>query len=184
MKTLLSIVEAGKILYQKGLVAGNAGNMSVRVEEGFLITASGSCLGRLTEEDIVLVDKKGRIKGKRPSVETPLHQMIYKQREDVGAIIHTHSPFAIVAGLRGRADFSRAWPEGEFEVALVPFFPPGSEDLARNVAEKLRKVNCALLAKHGAVTVGGNIWEALYRAEILEQLAKVVCLMEIWRNEG
>jgi L-fuculose-phosphate aldolase len=100
------MVQAGKELYDKGLVKGNSGNISARIPsaEMFLIKSSGAHMGRLKPEELVLVDLEGnKISGKRDvSAETPTHAAIYRARKDVQAVVHTHAPTATAFGIAGK----------------------------------------------------------------------------------
>jgi len=178
------LIEVGKILYHKNLVVGKLGNISARVEEGFVITSSGSSLGNLKVDDFVFLSREGEVRrGKRPSMETPLHLEIYKKRSDVNAVIHTHSPYSVIMSLKNsQLDFSSVFIEGKFEAGKVPFLPSGSEELSRETARVLSQKDVALLEKHGVVAVGEDPFEALYLAETIEHLSKLMYLLQIWER--
>lgn len=173
------IVTIGKLLYERGLVSGMAGNISARVnDEYMLITPSGRCKGFLIESDIMTVSiKSGKIEDKgTPSIETPLHAAIYKKREDVFAIIHTHPVHCTVLAVAGKKLNSSLIPEGVLvlgDVPLVPYRTPGSAELARLLGDNITNRNALLLEKHGAVTVGSNLLEAFLRLETLEFIANL-----------
>ncbi|KXB05382.1 hypothetical protein AKJ50_00865 [candidate division MSBL1 archaeon SCGC-AAA382A13] len=175
------VAQLGRKIYDKRLVAGTWGNISIRLEEHqnqFAITPSGMDYLKLEPKDIVILNLKGeKIQGKKnPSTEKPLHRYIYKNRKDVNAIIHTHSTFAsAVACTRKKIP-----PIIEDMVQIIggsvrtaKYELPGSEDLAKSVLTALRDRNAALLANHGAVSVGPDGETSLKTAEILEKSAKI-----------
>lgn len=184
MSVINDLIEVGRILYRKNLVVGKLGNISARVKEGFVITSSGSSLGSLRADDFVFLSEEGKAKeGKQPSTETPLHLEIYQKRSDINAIIHTHSPYSVIVGLKSsQVNFSSVFMEGKLEAGKVPFFPSGSEELSRETARVLSQKDVALLEKHGVVTVGKNPFEALYLAETIEHLSKLIYLLRIWER--
>jgi L-fuculose-phosphate aldolase len=141
-------------------------------------------LGNLKLNDFVFLSSEGEVReGKKPSMETPLHLEIYKKRSDVNAIIHTHSPYSVIMGLKSsQLDFSSVFVEGKFETGKVPFLPSGSEELSRETARVLLQKDVALLEKHGVVTVGRDPFEALYLAETIEHLSKLIYLLQIWEK--
>ncbi|MDH7508993.1 MAG: class II aldolase/adducin family protein [Methanomassiliicoccales archaeon] len=173
------IVRYGRLLYERDLTAGLAGNLSARVDDDrILITPSGRCKGFLKEKEILVVKiRSGKVSGKgKPSIETPMHAAIYKKRKDVGAVIHAHPPYSTVLAVAGVPLKTALTPEGALvlgEVPLVPFRVPGTHDLGESVATAIEKNNACLLEKHGALSVGSDLEEAFLRLETLEFLAKV-----------
>jgi L-fuculose-phosphate aldolase len=161
-----------------GLAVGTAGNASVRLPHGALaITPTGVPYDRVRAGDISVVDRGGRLTaGLAPSSELALHRAVYGEREDAGAIVHTHSPRATALAVAGReipAIHYLVAPLGG-RVPLVPYHPYGSEELARAAAAVLRPpVNACLLAHHGVVTLGSSLAEAYERAVLVEWLAFV-----------
>lgn len=173
------IVEVGKALYDKKLVSGKAGNISMRIKSDdsdiIAITPTLSSLGDLKEEDIVLLDLDGNslTKGK-PSSEYNLHLEIYKKRDDVNAIVHTHSPYAT-----GFAFSSKKIKRHEgFGQIVTPFLEeveyakPGSMELAKAVAENIGKEDVMVLKHHGILAVADELSEAASLAAFIEDTAK------------
>lgn len=178
---IAALLEAGRRLYARGMVAANDGNLSCRVEQGFLITASGVSKGFLQPADILLLDAAGTVIAGtgRPSSETALHLAIYAARPEVGAVVHAHPPYATAFALAGQTLAESGLDEVRMQLGEVPLIPhaaPGSLDLARAVARGLGGGKAALLARHGAVTVGAAPEQALYRMEALEQAAAIIWL--------
>ncbi|KKM11115.1 aldolase [Clostridiales bacterium PH28_bin88] len=163
-----------------GLVTLTFGNFSLRDREtGYVcITPSGMDYEELTPEDIVVVDVEGRIvEGKRkPSVETPMHCLVYKKRPDVFGICHTHSVFA-TAWASCQARFPVVVAElaalvGE-EVRTAPYRPMGTVQLAEIVADTLADKHAVLLANHGVLAVGADPDTAFVNAVVVEEGAKI-----------
>lgn len=176
------IIEIGRRLWQRGMVAANDGNISCRVAGGYLITGSGVSKGFLGEQDILFLDQQGLAVSDgpiKPSSETAMHLAIYHSRPHTGAIVHAHPPYATAFALAG-ADLNRAGLEELRiqlgEVGLIPYAPAGSEQLAQQVAAAMVQRRAGLLERHGAVTAGADLQQALYRMEALEQAAKIAFL--------
>jgi L-fuculose-phosphate aldolase len=172
------IVEHGKILYQKGLTVGTAGNISARGEnDTMLITPTNTCKGMLDNDRLVTVEiHDGRtVSGGRPSIETPFHLAFYRARPEINAVIHTHPVYCTALAAKGIRIEPALTPEGLLvlgpEVPLVSYATPGTDDLAKVLSDALRTSNAFLLEKHGAITVGRNMEEAFHRMETLEFMA-------------
>ena len=163
-----------------GLVVGPQGNVSARDPASGLvaITPSGMEYERMGAEDVPVLDLRGHpVEGRRrPSTELPTHLAIYRHRADVGAIVHTHSPYATTLAVLG-------WPLppvlGEAaavlggEVAVAPYATTGTELLARHAVQALGDRQAVLLQSHGAVAVGRDLREALHAALVLESTARI-----------
>jgi L-fuculose-phosphate aldolase len=179
------LVEAGRRLEDGGLARARSGNISARRGDRMRITAAGARLGALTSDDLVWVSiapaAAGGVAGRRPSSETTLHAAIYTARPDVGAIVHTHSPYATAWASTGRRlalDLAEADHYGiGHDVPLAPRAPAGSVRLARLAAAALGAGCVVLLARHGAVVVGADIDDAVDRAASLEHQAHVAWLV-------
>lgn len=170
------IIAAGKRLAAAGLVVGGAGNISVRVEDRFLITARGSRLGALHAEDCLVMDLDGQILegGGIASSETGLHCAAYAAT-GAGAVVHTHSVFCTVLSTLvnelSAVHYAVAAFGGPIRVADYATF--GSAELAANVAQALRGRRGALMRNHGAVAASDDLPAAVELAETLEWLATV-----------
>lgn len=173
-----AIVEACRRLCDKGLVTANEGNISVRVTNGHLVTASGVSKGAMTADLVLFVDQEGRRSPGTPAVssEDGMHAAIYRTRKDVQAIIHAHPPTATAFAVAHIPIDTRILAESVVvlgAVPLVPYATPGTSELAEIVARNLRDSHAALLANHGAVAVGATLSQAHERMETLEQVARV-----------
>ncbi len=175
------MIKACLLLAEKKLVQGTGGNISVRTEQGFLITPSGMDYNDLSLSDMVELSLKGEIiKGERtPSVEKEIHRMIFELREDVNAIVHTHSIYATaIASARRDMD---AITDNQIvifggNIRVAQYAPIGSKELAANIAMALGDGYGALLANHGGICVADTLKEAMFRAEMLEIFAKTFIL--------
>ncbi|MBM4237697.1 MAG: class II aldolase/adducin family protein [Euryarchaeota archaeon] len=173
------IVDFGKLLYDRRLTFGTAGNISARAgEDRMLITPSGKCKGLLQESDPILMSiSSGKVVGRgKPSIETPFHLAFYRSREEVGAVIHSHPLSCTVLAVAGVPVKTGLTPEGVLvlgDVPLVKYETPGTERLARRLTESAVGARACLLEKHGAIAVGKDLEEAFYRIETLEFLASL-----------
>jgi ribulose-5-phosphate 4-epimerase/fuculose-1-phosphate aldolase len=171
-------------LYDAGLITPKGGNVSARLPdaEELWITPTQLYKGGLSEETLIRVDLRGRkLEGRdRPSVELPMHLQVYKRREDVGAVIHTHAPMATVVGL-----FDEPIPPITIEtislaqVPVVPFLLSGTREQSEAIVDSLGDGAAVLLRNHGLMTVGKDLREATSRAQILEFAARTVVLCRL-----
>lgn len=174
-----AILEAGRKVYQRGLVAANDGNLSVRVGENALwVTPTGVSKGAMTEEMLVKLDLDGNVlEGTRkPSSETKMHLRIYREDPLIRAVVHAHPPIATAFAAAGIPLDRPVLQEAVVQLGTVPVAPfalPGSQGVADSVAPYCRQYRALLLEYHGAVTWGDTMEQAHYRLECLEQLAAV-----------
>ena len=180
------VLAAARKMLALGLVTGTAGTVSCRLPpEGkrplLAITPSSRDYLTLDPGDIQILDFAARkVEGDlTPSVETRLHIGIYRARQDVNAVIHTHSVFAsamAVAGISIPAilDEQAAFLGGA--IKLAKYAPSGTPELVRNAVAALGDRNAVLLANHGAVGVGANLPAALHACELLENTAMIYLL--------
>ena len=177
----LAIVECGRISYERHLMTSNDGNISVRMDDGLiLITPSGISKGRLNTDDLIVVDLEGCIisakADRRPSSETPMHLEVYKQREDVRAVVHAHPIFATtltVSGLEFPVDLL---PEVLLTLGNVPittYATPSSHEDAVVIRPFVKEHNALLLCQHGSLTYGKNLDEALIHLERIEHVSEI-----------
>jgi L-fuculose-phosphate aldolase len=175
-----TFMENGAALGRRNLIAGSAGNMSIRFPNSdvIAITTRGSDLTMLKGSDVVAVDAgEASVEGTgRPSSELLMHRTIYAGRPDVSAIIHTHSIFAtVMASLQENIpafiDEMTFVLGGEIETAA--YARPGSEELGRNAVKALGDRAAVLLANHGAIGVGSTLSEALEACDLVERAAQM-----------
>lgn len=175
------IVEAGRKMYNTGLVAGTSGNISMRnpdKEDSFFITPSSMAYDQIQEHDIVEINSKGEpyIKGQRPSSEWQMHVSVYKRFEKYNAIVHTHSTFATSFAVTHEnipliLIEMKPYLGGDLHVA--PYRPAGTKELGEVILPYLEDRNSCLLANHGTISCGETLEDAFMSAEYVEDAAKI-----------
>ena len=171
------LIEIGKRLYDKNLTVSTSGNISLKTDKGIYITATGSQLGNLKKQDIVLVDFGGNeiSKGKASS-EKKLHVEIYKRRKDVNAVIHVHSLYLTTFAAAHQTLDAPILSENILyfeDIPLAPYYMPSTEDLAKETAKYLDKRDVALMSNHGAIAVAADLDKAFEKIETAEYYAHV-----------
>ena len=167
-------------LYDRGLIAGQDGNVSVRLPSGhILVTPAGLSKVDVREDDLVELTPDGRqvTPGLPASSEVGMHLRIYRERADVRAVVHAHPPIATAFGVAGRDFTDAVLPEIIFHlgsVPLVPFAMPGTPALGDAMSPFLAQHDVFLLASHGATTVGPSLRLAHQRMESLEHAARIL----------
>lgn len=174
------IVQVCRRLYEAGLIAGQDGNVSVRLPSGhLLVTPAGFRKVDVTVNDLVTLDPQGRqVSGVgRASSEVGMHLRIYERRADVRAVVHAHPPVATGFGVAGMDMMDDVLPEAIFllgGVPLVPYAMPGTPALGDALEPFLPHHDGFLLANHGATTVGMTLVQAHQRMESLEHAARIM----------
>ncbi|MNK73085.1 L-fuculose phosphate aldolase [compost metagenome] len=179
------IVDFGKSLFERGLTAGSSGNLSVRLDDGWLLTPTNASLGRLDPAQLSKLDWDGNlISGAPPSKEAFLHRAMYEERGSAGAIVHLHSTHSAavscMCGLNHDDCIPPLTPYFVMKVGrlpLVPYHRPGDPALAGAIGAMARKHSAVLLANHGPVVSGTSLEAAVYAAEELEETAKLFLLL-------
>ncbi len=181
-KAKSEVIRACKIISGNGYVLGTAGNISAIVEgEGlFVITPSSYPYNIMEEKDLVVADLDGNIISgdKKPSIEFTMHRNIYLKRNDVKAVVHSHSPYATAAAsIEGYKTIPTIDIEAAFglggDLHIAEFAPPGSKELAENVKNSIDLKGGVLLANHGAIGVGKNMDDALLASDNIERNCKL-----------
>jgi L-fuculose-phosphate aldolase len=178
------IVAVCRRLYDRGLIAGQDGNVSVRLPSGHvLVTPAGLSKVDVTASDLVELRLDGTpvTRGRGASSEVGMHLRIYRERPDVRAVVHAHPPVATAFGTAGRDFMDAVLPEVIFHlgrVPLVPFAMPGTPALADAMSPLLADHDAFLLASHGATTVGPTLRLAHQRMESLEHAARILLAVE------
>ena len=180
-----ALVERGRSLHDRGYAHGSSGNLSARIDDGILVTPTGSSLGRLDPARIAKVDANGvHVTGDPPSKEAFLHLAMYAERAGANAIVHLHCTCAVAISCLVHADPSNVLPPlTAYHVMrvgtlpLIPYYRPGDRALAEAVRRVAAKHRAVLLANHGPVVSGKSLDEAVDSAEELEQTAKLALLL-------
>ena len=179
------IVRFGRSLFDRGLTAGSTGNISVRLDDGWLLTPTNACLGNLDPARLAKLDWQGRsISGDTPSKEAFLHRSLYEERQVAGAIVHLHSTHSAAVSCMGGLDHANCLPPltAYFvmkigRLPLVPYYRPGDPALGDAIKGLAGKHSAVLLANHGPVVSGSSLEAAVYATEELEETAKLFLLL-------
>lgn len=176
-------------LYKKGLTTSLGGNISLRLDENHIaITASGVDKGRIKDDEIAIVTMDGVVVEPHVdiSMETGMHLAIYKKRPDVNAIVHAHAPMGSLFTATKKTINTSLLAEA-FDIVgkpqLAGYAPPGSKQLAENVANTIEKTNVVLMENHGVIAVGASILQAFDRIEVLENAAKMTVLTSLLNDQ-
>ncbi|MGG5817984.1 aldolase [Falsiroseomonas sp. HW251] len=176
----------GKSLFDRGYSVGTAGNISVRLADGYLMTPTNSCLGRL---DPAGISKLGpdwsHLSGDKPSKEVFLHRAVLTARPEAGAVVHLHSTHATavscLAPEGGDAEIPQLTPYFVMRIGrrlpCVPYYRPGDAAMEPAVFEAARSAKALLLANHGPVVSAATLRDAVYASEELEEAARLALML-------
>src|SRR5947207_9653225 len=174
-----AIVEVGRRLYARGYTASNDGNISARLDGGrLLMTPKSVCKGFMTPDMMVVTDLDGKkLAGDRdPSSEMQMHLEVYRQRPDAGAVVHAHPPIATGFAVAGIPLDRAVLAEVITTLGSVPiaeYATPSTKELPDAVRKYIKAHDGMLLANHGALTVGTDLFSAYYKMETIEHFAKI-----------
>ena len=181
-----SICRLAKSLFDRGLTIGSSGNISVRLNDGWLMTPTGSSMGNINPNEISKLDLDGNlISGKNPTKESFLHIAMYDQRPQTGAVVHLHSTHSVAVSCLADVNKKNVLPPITAyyvmkigRLPLIPYFPPGDIKLAKAVREMASEHHAVLLANHGPVVAGKTLEDAVYATEELEETARLFLLLK------
>ena len=174
--------EIGRRVYDRGMVAANDGNFSVKLNDNeFLCTPTGVSKGFMTPEFICKVNAKGEVlqanKGYRPSSEIKMHMRVYKERPDVKSVVHAHPLYATSFAIAGIPLTQPIMPEAIITLGCVPiakYGTPSTEEIPDAVSEYLQSFDAVLLENHGALSFSDSLLSAYYKMESLEFYARLL----------
>ena len=180
------IAHMAKSLFDRGLTFGSSGNISVRLDDGWLMTPTGSTMGAIDPARISRLDDAGNhIGGDKPTKESFLHLAMYEERPKAQAIVHLHATHSVAVSCLHDIDPANVLPPITAyyvmkigTLPLIPYFPPGDLDLARAVREMASRHHAGLLANHGPVVAGKSLADAVYATEELEETAKLFLMLK------
>ena len=180
-----AICAIGASIFERGLTAGSSGNISIRIEDGWLMTPTNFSLGRLDPARLSKLDDDGRlVGGDPPTKESFLHRVMYEERHDTGAVVHLHSTHSVAVSCVAEIDPADVLPPITAyyvmrvgELPLVPYYKPGDLGLAEAVRGFAGKHHAVLLANHGPVVAGSSLDAAVNAVEELEETAKLYLLL-------
>jgi ribulose-5-phosphate 4-epimerase/fuculose-1-phosphate aldolase len=179
------ICAIGASIFARGLTAGSSGNISVKTEEGWLMTPTGSSLGRLDPARLSKLGPDGRlVSGDPPTKESFLHRVMYAERPKTGAVVHLHSTHSVAVSCLAEINPEDVLPPITAyyvmrvgRLPLVPYFRPGDLALAEAVRGFAGEHHAVLLANHGPVVAGSDLDAAVNAIEELEETAKLYLLL-------
>lgn len=174
------IVEICRLMYQKNLITSTDGNVSVRYQEDrLLITPSGVHKGFLKPEDLIVTDIQGnKISGNRSaSAEIQMHIGVYEERKDIRAVLHAHPIYCIAFTLTGITLGRDYLPEvilSVGEIPIVPYTTPTSYEVPEKIREYIKSYDAVILDRHGALTIGKDLFNAFCKLERMEHVAQTM----------
>lgn len=176
------ILDVGKKLWQRGYIASNDGNISVRINENELLTTpTGVSKGFMIPEMIIKMDMDGNVLTPhpvyRPSSEVKMHIEVYKQRDDIRSVVHAHPVHCTSFAVAGIALDQCVLPEAILTLGAVPIAPygtPSTREIPDSIKPFIINSDAVLLANHGALTMGSDLTNAYHRMETLEHAATIV----------
>jgi len=174
-----------RLIYDKGWVAMNDGNVSIRLEDNrILCTPTAISKGFVQPEDLIVCDLNGcRVEGSRQGTsEIAMHLTIYSLRPDVRSIVHAHPPTATGFAVAGRALDKAMLPEVVIQLGAVPLASyglPGTPALSDGMLPYIPQYDAMLLENHGCTAYGRDVWEAFFRMEMVEHLARITLVAEM-----
>ena len=186
------IAEVGRRLYERKLNVSTDGNMSIRISENeILITASGVCKGYLTVDQITKVDMSGNVlSGPKPARDIRMHLAAYEIREHVRAVVHCHPPITTGFAISGARFDRMTLPEIMFSIGTVgvtEYATPTTAEVPVVVSKTLLEdpeCHALILANHGALTLGSDIYDAYYKMETLEMFLTATLVARALGNEN
>ncbi|MBQ8339241.1 MAG: class II aldolase/adducin family protein [Clostridia bacterium] len=181
------ICDVCRKMWQQGWVAANDGNVSVKLDDGtFLATPTGVSKSFITPDKLVRIDGEGKVlegaPGYKPSSEIKMHLRCYRERPDVGAVVHAHPPTATGFAVAGKSLDKYSMIETVIAIGSIPLTPygtPSTDEVPEAITPYLAEHDVMLLQNHGALTVGCDLITAYYRMETLELFAKISLVAEL-----
>jgi L-fuculose-phosphate aldolase len=178
------IVRVGQLMYERSYVVSSDGNLSVRLDDGrILATPTMTSKGRMTEDSLAVTDRQGNpLSDQRASSELAMHLLIYNERADVKAVCHAHPPHGTAFAVAGLAIDQPILSEVILTLGCVPlaeYGTPSTKELTEAMRPLVKHHNALLMANHGAVAYGADLWQAFDRLETLEHTAKIAILSRL-----
>lgn len=180
-----ALVEAGRHFHARGLAIGTAGNLSARLDDGYLVTPTNASLGGLDPARLAKLDTGFRpVSGDRPTKEVSMHRAFYDSRPGTEAVVHLHSTHA--AALSFCRDLPPLDPIPVFSpyyvmrvghLPVLPYFRPGSDAIGDAIRALGGRYRAVLLANHGPVNAGASLQDAMTSAEELEETARIFLML-------
>lgn len=184
----LDIVRIGKMMYERRFIVAGDGNVSIRIDDKcILATPTTLCKGLLTPDQIVKLDFAGNVLDGEytPSSEIKMHLAAYQTRPDIQAVVHAHAPISTgfaVAGIPLDQLTLAEMVVNFGAIPLAPYYSPSTAELADAVADKIRCYDAVLMANHGVMTIGPDVYTAYQRLEMVEQFATISLVAHLLGN--
>jgi L-fuculose-phosphate aldolase len=179
------IVDIGRYVWQKGWIAANDGNITVRLDQNrILCSPTGVCKGMMRPDDLIIVDMSGnKIEGRlEGTTEIAMHLAVYNLRPDVNSVLHAHPPVATGFATAGRALNLALLPEVIIGLGCVPlagYGLPGTPELLEPMLPLIPKYDALMMGNHGAVCYGADVYKAFFRMETVEHFARINLVAEL-----
>jgi L-fuculose-phosphate aldolase len=179
------LVRVCRLVYEKGWVAMNDGNVSVRLDENRLLcTPTAVSKGMVTEQDLTICGMDGKkVWGQREGTsEIAMHITVYNIRPDIKSVVHAHPPVATGFATAGRALDKALLPEVVIQLGAVPLAAyglPGTPALSDGMLPFIPNYDAILLENHGCTTWGSDVWQAFFRMEMVEHFARITFVAEM-----
>lgn len=183
------MIEFGEEAEKKGLIWGNSGNISHRLDDRkFIISGSGAYLGKLTDKDFVIfnMQNEGWEGEAKPSIETRMHSEVYSSRIDVNAVFHSQPFFVTLISCTDFEVDNKLFPESMAyieKIVRVRYHHPGSHELAKAVSDNIKDCDVIILSNHGAICAAKSLGDVLLKTETLEMLCKMIALSKVGEME-
>ena len=179
------LVRVCRLIYEKGWVAMNDGNVSIRLDANrILCTPTAISKGQIEADDLIICDSNGKkVDGRRDGTsEIAMHLTVYGMRPDVRSVVHAHPPVATGFATAGRALDKALLPEVVIHLGAVPLAAyglPGTPALSDGMLPYIPNYDAVLLENHGCTTWGGDVWQAFFRMEMVEHFARITFVAEM-----
>jgi 3-dehydro-4-phosphotetronate decarboxylase len=175
----------GRAIFDRGYTHGSTGNLSAKLDDGWLLTPTNSCLGRLDPARLSKMSWRGELlAGDAPSKESFLHLAMYEERASFGAVAHLHSSHSVAVSVLDGVDANDVLPPISAyyimrigRLPLIPYFKPGDKSLVDAVRAQAKKHHAVLLANHGPVVAGTSLAAAVDAVEELEETARIFLML-------
>ncbi|MGH9720063.1 MAG: class II aldolase/adducin family protein [Bryobacteraceae bacterium] len=179
------IVDVGKLVYQKGWVAANDGNITIRLDQDrILATPTGVSKGMMHVDDLIIVDMQGnKIEGRKERTsEILMHLTVYGMRSDIRSVVHAHPPVATGFAAAGKPLTNALLPEVIIGLGCVPLAAyglPGTPELTEPMLPFIPKYDAIMMGNHGAVCYGEDVYKAFFKMETVEHFARISLVAEL-----
>jgi len=185
------ILEVSKAMYNKGMVDAYCGNVSVRDGDRVYVTPSNVCKGYLKPEMIVAVDLQGNVleaaDGYKPSSEVKMHLAAYALRGDITSVIHTHAPYATAHAIACKPIVTNSYTEmivGFDKIPVASYGTPSTDEIHAGFADVIFLTDVFLIAHHGIVSVGKDVYDAMFKMESVEAITKALTIAHTLGGEA